>query len=216
MGLFGFGKKQPEENVKQLVPTETPVGNEVSLDLSKGRLNLKKGDFLNLTKSEVPLSNIKVGVGWDVARGMRVFDLDLYAALLNEKGGIVKKVYFGNLSEPGIKLSGDNLTGAGDGDDETIYLDFNKIPQNISKVVFSVIIYRGKDRHQHFSDVSNAYVSLTDESASHSQQLVRYDLSSNGGDNTAVKVAEIHKTTTGWIFKPLEIYSKDTIDSLTF
>ena len=77
MGLFGFGKKQPEENVKQLVPTETPVGNEVSLDLSKGRLNLKKGDFLNLTKSEVPLSNIKVGVGWDVARGMRVFDLDL-------------------------------------------------------------------------------------------------------------------------------------------
>lgn len=206
--------KTTENNIEtpsvEAVMIKAPTGRDVTLELNKnsGPLNLGKNDFLNLSKSAISLTNLRAGAGWDFKSG-RSFDLDLVAYLMSN-GRVKETVYYGDKNHGGIYLDGDNLTGEGDGDDENIFINFSKIDSDIDKIIIAVVIYMPMG--QRFSKVENAFIRLVDET--NKKEVLKFNLSEDGGDNTAVQAAELIKTNEGWIFKATEIYSKDSIDSL--
>ena len=171
-------------------------------------LNLQKNDILDLTKKDPSLKNVILAAGWDVAKkgffGLgKDFDLDLVALLLDENGKLIDKdgmIYFGNKRNNGIFLHGDNLTGHGDGDDERVSVSLNSLPTRCCRIMFAVAIYEGKARKQSFSKVKNAYVRLLNEDKSY-EEICRYNLTEDAGNNTCVKFAELRKENGEWQFK---------------
>ena len=126
-------------------------------------VSLSKGQKVSLTKDNPNLKNILVGLGWDVKRydGGFDFDLDAAAFLLGANGKVTSDadfVFYNQLKHPSgsVEHLGDNLTGAGEGDDEQIKIDLSKVPANIEKIDFTVTIYEGKERKQSFGQVENA------------------------------------------------------------
>lgn len=214
MGIFGFGKKTSTPEVTETVASVsvTREGNQVDYSPTNGILNLTKNSILDLNKYSTSLELVRVATGWDVVDNGQDYDLDVCAFLLNSENKAIGKVYYGDKKSKGIYLDGDNLTGAGDGDDENIYVDLKKIPANVSSIVFAVVIYQAKTRHQKFGKVKEAFVRLVDENAQ--KQICKYSLSDDGADNTAVTVAELYRNDNGWSFRAIENYSKDSIESL--
>lgn len=198
------------------------VSNGNYVDLTKkenGILNLKKNDILDLSKAAPGLNKIRVAAGWDVNTGLfgGSFDLDLCAILLdaNDKpvSGINHCVYYGKKKSEGIYLDGDNLTGEGDGDDENIYVTLSQIPDQVKRIVFNVVIYNGIAKKQKFSKVKNAYVRIVD-SEKRDEEICRYNLTDDGGDNTAVIFAELYKNGSSWEFKAIGNYKRASIENL--
>ena len=116
-------------------------------------ISLKKGQKVSLTKENPGLKNVVVGIGWDINAFDTGgdFDLDAAAFCLTDSGKVSDQkdfVFYGNLTHPSgaIQHMGDNLTGAGDGDDEQIKIDLSKIPANITKIAFTVTIYEAEER----------------------------------------------------------------------
>ena len=218
MSLFGnmFDKKEKTKEVAATPVTQETIGNSVSMPAGGGMLNLQKNDILNLSKAAPSLDRVRLAGGWDMVRRGADYDLDLCAFLLDECGRLVKKVnscvYFGQKRSEGIHLDKDNLTGAGDGDDENIYVTLSKIPDFVHKIVFAVVIYN-PGMSQSFSGVKNAYVRLVD-SDRNDVEICRYNLSADGGNNTAVTVAELFRDRGEWFFKAVGEYSRDSISSL--
>lgn len=196
-------------------------GNYINLDLVKRDeiLNLKKNDILDLTKAAPGLNKIRVAAGWDVNTGFfgGSFDLDLCAILLDANSKLVKNinpcVYFSKKNSTGIYLDGDNLTGEGDGDDENIYVTLSEIPSNVEKIVFNVVIYDGIAKRQKFSKVKNAYVRIVD-CEKNDKEICRYDLSNDGGDNTAVVFAQLIRNNGSWEFMAIGDYKRASISQL--
>ena len=215
MGLFNFGKNKQDTST-QSVSNSTPISTPVPAPQT-GILNLKKNDILDLTKTAPQLKNIRVAAGWDVATNGRNYDLDLCAILIGPNGKLVKKhnnvVYYGAKKSTGIFLDGDNLTGEGDGDDENIYVSLDQIPDEVSRIVFNVVIYEAIARKQKFGKVKNAYVRIVDEGAG-GIEICRYNLSEDGGDNTAVVFAELYRDADGWKFKAIGNCTKASIRDL--
>ncbi|MCM1578074.1 MAG: TerD family protein [Ruminococcus sp.] len=171
-------------------------------------VSLQKGQKVDLTKGNPGLSKIMVGLGWDVNQYDGGFDFDLdAAAFLLTSGGKVGKdadfVFYGNLSHPSeaVVHQGDNLTGAGDGDDEQILVDLTKIPADINKVAFTVTIYDADVRKQNFGQVSNAFIRIVDESSG--SELIRYDLGEDFSIETAVVVGELYRNNGEWKFNAI-------------
>ena len=169
---------------------------------------LKKGEKVSLTKDNPGLKNVLVGLGWDVnafdTGGS--FDLDASAFLLTDSGKVSAQedfVFYGNKEHKsgGVVYMGDNRTGAGDGDDEQIKLDLSKIPQAITRIVFTVTIYEAEARRQNFGQVSNAFIRLVDESAG--KEIVRYDLGEDFSIETAVVVGEVYRNGAEWKFNAI-------------
>lgn len=215
------GPEAPAPTFETLSQSSQSQGREVSLDLNKpGILNLQKNDFLNLSKTQSTLENIRVSAGWDVQTKLfgSDFDLDLVAFLLDDSGRLTQKatnvVYYGDKSSQGIHLDHDNLTGAGDGDDENMFVNFNQVSSDVKQIVVAVVIYSGKERKQNFGQVRNAYVRLVDESQRPERELVRFNLTEDGGNATAVKFAELNRTDNGWTFKAVGDYFKASIGEL--
>ena len=176
-------------------------------------ITLQKGQRISLSKEAPGLTQITCGLGWDVAKksgggffgafsGGQDFDLDASVLCLdrNKKISDIKDiVYFGNLqhSSRSIIHQGDNLTGAGDGDDEVIVVDLPKIPQRITRLVFVVNIYDCIQRKQDFSQVENAFVRLVNRA--NNQELARYQLSgSSYAGMTGMTLAEIYRHNDEW------------------
>ena len=154
-------------------------------------VNLKKGQKVDLTKGNPGLSKIMVGLGWDVNRydGGHDFDLDASAFLLGANGKVANDsnfVFYSNPADPSgaVRYGGDNRTGAGEGDDETIFVDLATVPANVEKIDFTVTIYDAAERRQNFGQVSNAYVRVVDESTG--MELIRYDLEEDFSIETAM------------------------------
>jgi tellurium resistance protein TerD len=171
-------------------------------------ISLQKGQKVDLTKGNAGLTKIVVGLGWDTNKydGGSDFDLDAAAFLLAESGKVQSDadfVFYGNLkhSSGGVEHTGDNLTGAGDGDDEVIKIDLSKIPANIAKVDFTVTIYEAEKRTQNFGMVSNAYIRVVDEG--NGTELIRYDLGEDYSVETAVVVGEIYRSGAEWKFNAI-------------
>ena len=172
-------------------------------------INLKKGQRISLTKENPGLKQIMCGLGWDVAPksggffgGNKQFDLDSSVLCLDTDKKLLDVkdiVYFGNLrhSSGAIAHQGDNLTGAGEGDDEVINIDLPSIPPNIGYLVFAINIYKCDKRKQDFSMVDNAFVRLVDRNTN--QELARYNLSGTEYNGmTGMIMAEVYRHNTEW------------------
>ena len=171
-------------------------------------VNLQKGQKVSLTKGNPGLKNILVGLGWDVNKydGGSDFDLDVTIFMLGDNGKVPSNdefIFYGNrLHKSGsVEHLGDNLTGAGDGDDEQIKVDLSKIPANVERISFTVSIYDADQRRQNFGQVSNAYIRIIDEG--NHQELIRYDLGEDFSIETAVVVGEIYKNNNEWKFNAI-------------
>ena len=169
-------------------------------------ISLFKGQKIDLTKGNPKLSKILVGLGWDTKKydGGFDFDLDAAAFLLGPNGKVQSDydfVFYNNLthSSGAVQHMGDNLTGAGEGDDEQIKIDLSKVPSNIDKIAFTVTIHEADSRHQNFGQVSNAFIRIVDES--NSKELIRYDLGEDFSVETAVVVGELYRNAGEWKFK---------------
>ena len=172
-------------------------------------INLKKRQRISLTKEDPSLQQIMCGLGWDVAQksggffgGNKQFDLDSSVLCLNADKKLldVKNiVYFGNLrhSSGAIAHQGDNLTGAGEGDDEIINIDLPLIPADIAYLVFVINIYKCNQRRQDFSMVDNAFVRLVNRNSN--QELARYNLSGAEYQGmTGMILAEVYRYNEEW------------------
>ncbi|MBQ6981006.1 MAG: TerD family protein [Synergistaceae bacterium] len=171
-------------------------------------ISLFKGQKVDLTKNNPGLSRILVGLGWDVKKydGGYDFDLDAAAFVLGVNGKVLSDadfVFYNNLkhSSGAVQHMGDNLTGAGDGDDEQIKVDLSKLPGNADKVAFTVTIYDAEARKQNFGQVSNAFIHILDET--NGKELIRYDLGEDFSVETAVVVGELYRQAGEWKFNAI-------------
>lgn len=173
-------------------------------------VSLTKGSRVNLQKiasdAGVSLSKVVVGLGWDVNRydGGHAFDLDASAFLLNSNDkvdGDKNFIFYGNKDGKGVKHTGDNLTGDGDGDDEQIIVDLNAVDANVSSIAFTVTIYDADKRSQNFGMVENAYIRIFD--ADTNQELIRYDLGEDFSVETAVVVGKLYRADGTWKFSAI-------------
>lgn len=171
-------------------------------------INLTKGQKVDLTKGNPGLKKLMVGLGWDVNAydSGADFDLDAAAFMLGDNGKCPTEkefIFYGNLTHPSesLKHMGDNLTGEGEGDDEQIFVDLDKIPANVSKVAFTVTIYEAESRGQNFGQVSNSFIRIVDESTG--QELIHYDLGEDFSIETAVVVGELYKYNGEWKFNAI-------------
>ena len=171
-------------------------------------VSLSKGQKVSLTKGNPGLQRVVVGLGWDTNAFDTggAFDLDSSAFLLSDAGKVTKSedfVFYGNLSHPsgGVTHMGDNLTGAGDGDDEQIKVDLSKMPPELTKIAFTVTIHEAEQRNQNFGQVSNAYIRIYNED--NGEELLRYDLGEDFSIETAAVFGELYKHGDEWKFNAI-------------
>ncbi len=169
---------------------------------------LQKGQKVSLTKGNPGLTKVIVGLGWDVNQfdtGDN-FDLDTAAFLVTASGKVSKSedfVFYGNLKDPSgaVQHVGDNLTGAGDGDDEQIKINLSMVPAAITKIVFTVTIYDAEVRRQNFGQVTNSFIRICNEVTG--EELLRYDLGEDFSIETAAVFGELYKNGTEWKFNAI-------------
>lgn len=171
-------------------------------------ISLQKGQKVSLTKGNPGLKHVVVGLGWDVNQFDTGgdFDLDAAAFLLTDSGKVSSQddfVFYGNLNHPsgGVQHMGDNLTGAGDGDDEQIKVDLASVPANISRIAFTVTIYEAEQRRQNFGQVNNAFIRIYNEE--NGEELLRYDLGEDFSIETAAVFGELYKNGDEWKFNAI-------------
>ena len=168
-------------------------------------ISLQKGGNVNLSKEAPTMTKMIVGLGWDVrATDGAAFDLDAVAFVLGADGKVRKDtdfVFFNNKqnAEGSVAHGGDNRTGAGDGDDETIVVDLTKMPADAEKVAVCVVIYDAESRRQNFGQVSRAYVRVINDAGQ--QEIARYDLSEDGSTEAAMIFGEVYRYNGEWKFK---------------
>lgn len=168
-------------------------------------ISLQKGQKIDLTKGNPGLTKIIVGLGWDTNKysGGSDFDLDASVFLLDKNGragGIEDFIYYNNLvgGNGAVTHTGDNLTGAGDGDDEQIVVDLAQIPVHVEKLAFTVTIHEAVQRSQNFGQVSNSFVRVVNET--NGQEVLRYDLGEDFSVETALVVCELYRHQGEWKF----------------
>lgn len=182
-------------------------------------VSLQKGQKVSLSKDHAGLGKVIIGLGWDEVQQKRGFfsakpqpvDCDASAFLL-QNGHIMDKndiVYFGNLQHytGTVQHLGDNLTGAGAGDDEQIIVDLSRIPEEYDKIVLVVTLYQAVERKQHFGLIQNAFIRLVD--ARNNNEMCRYNLTEDYSGMTAMIFGEVYRHNGEWKFTALGQGTKD-------
>ncbi|TFW25254.1 TerD family protein [Duganella callida] len=168
-------------------------------------ISLQKGGNVNLSKEAPGLSKIVVGLGWDVrATDGAAFDLDGSAFLLKADGKVRNDgdfIFYNNLksADQSVAHSGDNRTGAGDGDDETVTIDLTRVPADIERIAICVTIHEGDARRQNFGQVQKAFIRTVN--AASNAEIARYDLSEDGSTESAMIFGEVYRNGGDWKFK---------------
>lgn len=182
-------------------------------------VSLQKGQKVDLTKTNPGLTQIKVGLGWDTNKydGGGEFDLDVSVFLLNDQGKVVDDkhfIFFNNATSPdgSVVHSGDNRTGEGDGDDESIDIDLSKVSSSIQKIVFTITIYDAAARGQNFGQVSNAYARVLNPA--NGEELIRYDLGEDFSIETAIVAGDLYRHSGEWKFSAVGAGYKDGLAGL--
>ena len=171
-------------------------------------VSLSKGQTVSLVKSGGTLTKVRMGLGWDAMKKKGLFgglkaqsiDLDASCLLFDASGQLVDQVWFRQLKskDGAVRHTGDNLTGAGEGDDESIIVDLPALPSNVHTLVFTVNSFTG----QNFSQIENAFCRLIDET--NESEIARYDLSGSGLHNAQV-MAKVSRDGAGWSMTALGI-----------
>ena len=187
-------------------------------------INLQKGQKIDLRKSNPGLSSITVGLGWDPIKssggffkslmgGQQSVDCDASIFMLNSQGKLESNndlIYFGNLKSASnaVVHTGDNITGDGDGDDEQILVNLDKVPAHVNKLLFVVNIYNCVARKQHFGMIQNAFIRVVDNSTR--KEVVKYNLSDDYSSKTALIVGTIYRQGNTWQFSAVGEGTSDT------
>jgi tellurium resistance protein TerD len=168
-------------------------------------VSLTKGGNISLSKTDPTLKNLIVGLGWDARPTDGAdFDLDASAFMVKEDGKVRSDsdfIFYNQTKSTcgSVEHTGDNRTGAGDGDDESVVVLLDKIPADIQRVVFTVTIHEAESRKQNFGQVSKAYVRVVNKDSN--SEVARYDLSEDASIETAMVFGEIYKHGVEWKFK---------------
>lgn len=166
-------------------------------------INLEKGQRVS-----VDLPKFTIGLGWDTNQSSTGtdFDLDASAFILGENGKILADeffVFYNNLSSPdgAVEHTGDNLTGEGDGDDESINIDLSKIDPRASEIIFVTTIHKADERRQNFGQVRNAFIRVFNPTTG--EEILRYDLDEDFSIETAVEFGRLYKRGGQWKFEAI-------------
>lgn len=168
-------------------------------------ISLKKGENTNLSNAAPGMSKMVVGLGWNArSTAGEAFDLDASAFMLNASDKVPSDANFifynqDKSPEGSVKYMGDNRTGDGDGDDETIVIELDRVPGDIEKIAVCVTIHQAAERKQNFGQVSGAFIRCVD--ASTNQEVARFDLSEDFSVETAVVFGTIYRNAGAWKFR---------------
>lgn len=167
-------------------------------------VSLTKGQKVSLSKDGGTLSRIFMGVGWDVAKkggllggllggGGGDIDLDASCLVFDQSGTLMDQIWFQQLRGMGgaVVHTGDNVTGAGEGDDEVIKVDLSNLPPTVAALVFTVNSFRG----QTFDTVANAFCRVVDDTTG--TELAMFSLSESGS-HTGLVMAKIYRHDGAW------------------
>ena len=168
-------------------------------------ISLQKGGNVNLSKEAPGLSQLTIGLGWDVRNtDGAAFDIDGSAFLLKADGKVRSDsdfIFYNNLksTDGSIVHSGDNRTGEGEGDDETVKVDLSKVPADVDKIAVCVTIHDADARRQNFGQVQKAFVRCVN--AANGSEVARYDLSEDSSTETAMVFGELYRNGSDWKFR---------------
>ena len=170
-------------------------------------ISLTKGQNVSLSKTDPSLKNVLVGLGWDArSTDGQDFDLDASVFMATENGKVPSDrhfIFYNQLVSPcgGVEHTGDNLTGDGDGDDESVIVCLDKVQSNIKSLFITVTIHDAEARRQNFGQVSNAFVRIINND--NSDEIVRFDLSEDYSTETAMVFGEIYRHNGEWKFRAI-------------
>ncbi|MBZ9559131.1 MULTISPECIES: TerD family protein [unclassified Modicisalibacter] len=170
-------------------------------------ISLSKGGNISLSKEAPGIKKIRIGLGWDarVTTGQD-FDLDASVFLTNSEGKCRQDqdfIFYNNLksTDGSVEHMGDNRTGAGDGDDEVIKVDLEKVPSDVDKIAVTVTIHDAQSRGQNFGQVENAFARVINDESD--QEIVRYDLSEDYSVEDAMIFCEVYRNNGEWKFRAI-------------
>lgn len=168
-------------------------------------VNLTKGQRISLEKVAPGLIEVFVGLGWDinVTDTGADFDIDASLFMLGSNEKLISDehfIFYNNRNSPdpeqSVQQRGDNLTGAGEGDDEIIDINLKTVPANVAKMVIAVTIHEAEQRKQNFGQVQNAFVRIVN--GADEKELIRYDLTEDFSTETALIMAELYRKDGEW------------------
>ena len=168
-------------------------------------VSLSKGGNVSLSKEAPGLTDIVVGLGWDVrATDGTDFDLDGSVFLVNAEGRVRSDadfIFYNNLrsADGSVEHTGDNRTGEGDGDDEAIKVTVTAVPADVEKLVVAVTIHDAQARGQNFGQVENAFIRIVNDE--NNVEIARYDLSEDASVETAMIFGEVYRNNGEWKFR---------------
>lgn len=168
-------------------------------------VSLSKGGNVSLSKTDPTLKKVLIGLGWDArSTDGQDFDLDASAFLLTESGkvrGDSDFIFYNNLKsvDGSVTHTGDNRTGEGDGDDESLKITLGSIPAEISKIVFVVTIHDAALRKQSFGQVTGAFIRIANDETG--TEVARYDLTEDASTETAMLFGELYRHAAEWKFR---------------
>lgn len=191
-------------------PSNEPAGAGLSLNRGTepaaegGVVSLTKGQKVSLTKNNPNLDKIHVGLGWDTnSFSGHDFDLDASVFMVGANEKVPNSSYFifyNQLASPegSVLHTGDNLTGEGEGDDESVKVMLSKVPANIQKILFTVTIHESQIRRQSFGQVKNAFIRIVDDVTD--REIYRFDLTEDFSTETSLVVGELYRHNDEWRF----------------
>ena len=168
-------------------------------------ISLSKGGNVSLSKTDPSLKNVLVGLGWDARPTDGAdFDLDASAFMVKDDGKVRSDsdfIFYNQTKSAcgSVEHTGDNRTGAGDGDDEAVVVLLDRVPADVQKIVFCVTIHDADMRKQNFGQVNHAYVRVVNKDSNN--EVARYDLSEDASIETAMIFGEIYRHSGEWKFK---------------
>ena len=171
-------------------------------------ISLSKGGNVSLKKVDPSIKKVMVGLGWDArSTDGNDFDLDCSIFMLNSSGKVRSDndfIFYNNLTsvDGSVVHNGDNRTGAGDGDDETVNIDLARVPADVAKIIFAATIYEADSRRQNFGMVSNAFIRIVNDETGN--EIIRFDLSEDASTETAMIFGELYRRRGEWKFRAVE------------
>jgi len=153
------------------------------------------------------MTKMLLGLGWDArATDGADFDLDASLFMVGENGKVRIDgdfIFYNNLKSAcgAVEHTGDNTTGEGDGDDESVKVNLSTMPADVHKVIIGVTIHDAESRGQNFGQVSNAYIRVVNEDSI--TEVTRYDLSEDYSTETAMVFGELYRHNSEWKFKAI-------------
>lgn len=168
-------------------------------------ISLTKGGNVNLSKEAPSMQRATIGLGWDArSTDGSPFDLDASAFMLNASDKVRADTDFIFYNQPkssdgSLEHRGDNRTGAGEGDDETLRVDLGRVPAEVQKIAFAATIHEAEARRQNFGMVRRAYIRILNEADG--QEIARYDLSEDASTEAAMIFGELYRQGSDWKFR---------------